>query len=96
MGEIFDNVEVLNLKDADLNNLSYEIHASEIIVGIDKDRIKVKAEKKYLDINGKVVLTKDASYYVTDPEQISYWNDQLSSVIKPAIENRLKSNDGIV
>lgn len=96
MGKIFDNVEVLDLVDSNLKDLPYSIHASKIIIDIDNDRIKVEAKKIYKDVNGNDVMTKDASYYITDEEQIAYWNQQQSPVLKPAIENRLKSNEGIV
>lgn len=97
MGNILATVKVEGVQDSDLKDLDYEIHCHGYGIDLDNDRVKIRATRRYFDINGNHVpsLDTDASYYETDPVKLAAYNAQLEPILKVSTENRLKLNAGL-
>jgi len=92
----FRDVKHTGEQDANLKGLDYELDATNISIDIKNNRIDVKYDKVYKDINGVEFKRESMAYSVTDPAQIDAWDAAVGEMFQTAIINQMKDRNGIV
>jgi len=92
----FREIKHTGEQDSEVKNLDYEFDAKEISIDIKNNRIEVRYDKVYKDINGVEFKREPMAYRVTDEAEIDAWDDAVGDMFKDAIVSQMKSRNGIV
>lgn len=92
----FREVKHTGEQDANLKNLDFELEATNIAIDIKNNRIDVRYDKVYKDINGVEFKRVPMAYSVSDETEIDAWDTAVGEMFKTAIVAQMKTRNGIV
>ena len=92
----FREVKHTGEQDSKLKNLDYELEATNISIDIINNRIDVKYDKVYKDVDGVEFKREKMAYSVSDEAQIDAWDSAVGEMFQTAIVAQMKDRNGIV
>ncbi len=92
----FREVKHTGETDSNVNGLEFDLEAKNISIDIINNRIEVKYDKVYKDINGNEFKREPKAYSVSEEVKIDSWDEAVGELFELAIVSEMKARNGIV